>query len=272
MISINFYGRLGNHLWQYAVCRTVAEYNNYQFHIPRDFAGAFLNCDYGVAYDHTNKVYPFNGNHDGKQTYDKNLFNVEDNTRLDGYFQSEKYIVKNRENILKWFNIQENTKVIQDLNLDENTCIINFRGGDYANLKHVFLDQKYYTDSINALKNIKENLRFIVVTDDLNLAKSYFPHLDIYHFDVATDFMLIAKASYLIIPNSTFSWWGAWLNTNVKITIAPKYWLRHNISEGWWMPSDSLTTRFHYIDREGILSNYEECLNNITDLNYLDHY
>jgi hypothetical protein len=272
MISISLYGRLGNHLWQYAVCRTVAEKNGYDYHIPRNFLGNNLfNCSLGVDLDLTTSCYPHCNNHDGKQAYDPNIFKIKDFTRLDGYLQTEKYILNNKSDIMEWFKLKSNYNANLSI-LDDNTCVINFRGGDYKDKSHVFLHKKYYYDSITHIKQIKPNIKFIVITDDVEEAKKYFPEYDAFHFGIINDYAIVNSAKYLIIANSTFSWWAAWLNNNSKITIAPKFWLRHNISEGWWMPADSLTTGFHYVDRNGKLSNYDECLSEITDLNYQDHY
>lgn len=271
MISVSLYGRLGNHLWQYSVCRTVAEYNNYEYHIPKNFLGTMLfDCSLGVDRDQTSSCYPYCNNHDGKQKFDENIFNIKDFTKLDGYLQTEKYIINNKSKIKEWFNLKKNNI---DLNiLDDDTCVINFRGGDYKDKGHVFLNIKYYYDSMNYMKKINSKIKFIIITDDPEEAKKYFLQYPIFHFGIVGDYAMVNSAKYLIIANSTFSWWAAWLNENSKFTIAPKFWLRHNISHGWWMPADSLTTGFYYTDRDGKISSYDECLAEITQLNYEDHY
>lgn len=272
MISVSLYGRLGNHLWQYSVCRTIAEFNNYEYHIPRNFLGSMLfDCSLGVESDQTVSCYPHCNNHDGKQTYDPNVFNIKDFTRLDGYLQSEKYILKNKQKIKQWFTLKNKNNIDLSM-LTDDVCVINFRGGDYKDKPHVFLHLKYYYDSINHMKALNSNMKFVVITDDVEESKKYFPDYPVFHLGINHDYAIVNSAKYLIIANSTFSWWSAWLNENSKLTIAPKFWLRHNISEGWWMPADSLTTGFSYVDRDGKLLNYDECLSEITDLNYQDHY
>lgn len=272
MISVSMYGRLGNHLWQYAVCRTVAESNGYEYHIPRNFLGIMLfDCSLGVERNQTTTCYPRCNNHDGKQMYDPNIFTINDFTCLDGYLQSEKYILNNKINITKWFTLNSNHSVDLSI-LTDDVCVINFRGGDYKDKSHVFLHLKYYTDSIAHMKQINSNMQFIVITDDVEESRKYFPDYPAFHYGIINDYAVVNAAKYLIIANSTFSWWAAWLNTRSKFIIAPKFWLRHNISEGWWMPADSLTTGFHYVDRDGKLSSYDECLSEIADLNYQDHY
>jgi hypothetical protein len=122
------------------------------------------------------------------------------------------------------------------------------------------------------MKYVNPNIKFIIVTDDPEEAKNYFSDYPIYNYGMIGDFYAVQFAKYLIITNSTFSWWASWLNTCSKLTIFPKYWLRHNISEGWWMPSDSLTEGCIYIDRNGKIQTYNQCLLEISDINYKAHY
>jgi hypothetical protein len=52
-------------------------------------------------------------------------------------------------------------------------------------------------------------------------------------------------------------WWAAWLNKNVNEIIAPKYWARHNVSDGYWATGDSYTRGFTYMDR--MVFDFETC-------------
>jgi len=109
------------------------------------------------------------------------------------------------------------------------------------------------------LKN-NSNMKFLVITDDINLSKTFMPFdIPTVHVDVGFDFYVVNQAKWLIISNSSFGWWAAWLNTKCKEIIAPKYWARHNVSCGYWATGDSYTRRFSYMDREGIISNYDTC-------------
>jgi len=77
---------------------------------------------------------------------------------------------------------------------------------------------------------------------------------------VSVDYSILKNSKYLILSNSSFGWWAAWTNTIVKKVIAPKYWARYNVSNGYWSSGDSITRDWIWLDRNGIFSNYNKCL------------
>ena len=265
-------GRLGNHMWQYAVCRTLAEQNNYEFHIPRSFLGAeIFSCSLGVEQELVNQEYYdyFKNKSFMAQFYNPEILHLQDFTRLVGYFQSERYIIDNKKNIQEWFKLrQENVRLINELNLANEVCVIHFRGGDYKKILDVYLRLEYWQYSIAEMKKLHGEIEFIVVTDDVEAAHTIFPDFSIYSSTVSDDFYIISQAKYLILSNSTFSWWGAWLNQKCKTVIAPKYWMQHNQSEGWWAPGESITKGFNYICRNGRLFSSKECIDEFNSLGF----
>jgi hypothetical protein len=113
---------------------------------------------------------------------------------------------------------------------------------------------------------LNPNMKFLLITDDVQLANSFMPfEIQAVHVDVGFDYYVVNQAKWLIISNSTFGWWAAWLNENTNKIIAPKYWARHNVSDGYWSVGDSYTRCFTYLDREGNLSDYETCKNEATN-------
>jgi len=193
------------------------------------------------------------------QFYNERVFYISDYTRLEGFFQSERYLKKNRENILQWFALKENPNLYNFLGLDRDICVINFRGEDYKLYPHWYLSPNYWLKAAESIRRINPSINFVVITNDIEEAKIFFPHLPIFNFGVENDLFVISRAKYLIIANSSFSWWGAWLNQNSLLTIAPKYWLAHNAQTSWWSPSDAITSKFSYLDRAGLLQSYQEC-------------
>jgi hypothetical protein len=94
--------------------------------------------------------------------------------------------------------------------------------------------------------DIKSDFKFVIITDDVDYGHEYFPDYPIMCNSVTVDFTLLNKAKYLIIANSTFSWWAAWLNLD-NYVIAPQGWLNVNIDK--WKPSpyDIQTDKFIWI-------------------------
>ena len=146
--------------------------------------------------------------------------------------------------------------------LDENLCVINFRGGEYRGLSAVLLRKEYWKDSINHMLSINPNMNFLVITDDVECARYFMPfEIPTLHIDIGFDFYVVNQAKWVILSNSTFGWWAAWLNQKTNKIIAPKYWARHNVSDGYWSTGDSYTSCFTYIDRDGNLYDFDTCKN-----------
>jgi len=249
-ISISLTGRLGNHMWQYAVIRTIAEKNQCDFALHGDFLGkGIFDCDLGRKFN-IDDVNDVRMDQRG-QKYNPDLMNAKSGDHLIGNFQCEKYFLNNKENVKKWFSFNENYQPPKDI---KDVCIIVFRGGDYKTLmRSAFLKGDFYKFSMQKMRELHGNLKFMVVTDDPTEAKKHFVNTKIVHFDALRDLYLISHAKYLIIANSTFAWWGAWLNDRVETIIAPKFWFRYN-QDDVWTPHGAKTKGFTYMDRNGCWS------------------
>jgi hypothetical protein len=291
MITTNLTGNLGNHMWQYAVCRTIAEKLGYDWGINPSpshdyFAGqsqmTFMNVDFGKPVEGITKEF-----HETWRTIkhvddvnitmlNESLYSIEDNIIMIGHngakggiYQSEDYIIDRKEDIKKWFEIKTESKEHYDkllsdmgITLDENLCVINFRGGEYRGIPNVLLRREYWKNAIDHMISINPSMSFLLITDDVPCANSFMPFpIQAIHVDVGFDFYVVNQAKWLIISNSTFGWWAAWLNINANKIIAPKYWARHNVSDGYWATGDAYTRGFSYMDREGNLFDYETCKN-----------
>jgi hypothetical protein len=292
MITTNLTGNLGNHMWQYAVCRTVAQKLGYEWGInsspTHDYHNGmnqmyFMDVDFGkpiegeiTDFHEKWSHYLHNGDNVNVTRLDERVYSIPDNTRLigdngalGGIYQSEDYFIDIKEDVMSWFKMKpekslEYNDKLNELNivLDENLCVINFRGGEYRGIPNVLLRREYWRDSINHMLSLNPNMKFIIITDDSECAKSFMPFdIPTFHLDIGFDFYVVNNAKWLIISNSTFGWWASWLNTNVNKILSPKYWARHNISDGYWAVGDSYTRGFTYVDRQGNLFDYESCKN-----------
>ena len=295
MITTCLTGNLGNHMWYYVICRIVAEKLGYEWGVKSqsmyDYFGGmnqmyFMNVDFGKEviitgkdpgglwtfegipnrYSDINKQHTHNGDSCLINMYDGNVFNISDNTMVHMVSQSEDYLIDRKTDVIKWFEIDERYVIKYeeelkklDIKLDDNTCVINFRGGEFNSVPNLIPSRVYWENSINYMKGVNPNMEFIIISDDPQSASYYIPGVRCYHIDIGFDFYVVNKSKYLILPNSTFSWWAAWLNQSSKLTIAPKYWGRYNVSNGYWSLGDSYTRSFMYMNRDGELENYEKC-------------
>ncbi|OQX21754.1 MAG: hypothetical protein BWK75_02460 [Candidatus Altiarchaeales archaeon A3] len=287
---------LGNQLWNYVLTRIISKQKGCAFSIleREKFKGSqFIDIDFGVKllggispeggppyklpqgiknYYRERIENLLNTDIDISRT-DPNLFQIPPNTKFDGNCQSIKYLNGYRNNILDWIKIKDEYK---GYTTDDNTCIIHLRCGDFVGIKEVFLPPNYYKQAMEFIKKINNNIKFYCVTDQKNIAKDILPDVEIigssilnedddnkasHHYGgpISTDFSLLMNAKYLIISNSSFSWWAAYLNTNKTTVIAPKYWARYNTSNGYWSTSDIITDDFTYLDRHGKFFSADEC-------------
>ena len=155
---------------------------------------------------------------------------------LDGYWQNELYFSDIRELLLKELSPNSSMNDLGCAYLDSikksNSVSLHVRRGDYLNSKNInVLDVDYYLKAVDYIRKIIEKPTFYIFSDDLDWCKSSLLFLDdcVYVEGTQTeidDLKLMSFCQHNIIANSSFSWWGAWLNENPnKTVIAPKGWL-----------------------------------------------
>ncbi|MNQ97033.1 Glycosyl transferase family 11 [compost metagenome] len=167
---------------------------------------------------------------------------------LDGYWQSEQYFQTIETAIRNDFQVKvaPSNKNAETLNLIEktNAISIHFRRGNYesvpeVNKAHGISPLSYYQLAINHIVEKVNNPCFFIFSDDMQWVKENFQldfeHYFVDHNDDKTDYedmRLMYCCKHNIIANSTFSWWGAWLNPNPeKVVIAPKKWFNDETRE-----------------------------------------
>lgn len=272
---------LGNQLWCYATTRIIAQRKLYDFLITgrEHFKGLnLMDIDYGlpieekpaeVAYLKENMVRHSVNNID-ITPFDEKIWNVEDNTEIEGIMQSMKYIEDYKADVTEWLKIKPD-KVNLNYNRDDY-CVIHFRGGDYRSAGATLLPPVYYQRAADYMKNKNPNMHFVVVSDDVNYALQYFPWAEkggtarVAGYDkykashhiggpVEIDYAIINSAKNIILSNSTFGFWAAYTNNFNPDVIYPKYWFAHNYSDGYWSTADMLIKEWTHLDKEGNFGN-----------------
>lgn len=262
MIIVNLTGQLGNQMFQYALGRhlqmqgrKVSYYTGYYEHhpshdfaLPRIFgidlteasANQVLACREDrhrlidrirrKIFGKKEKVFSENGT---KSLAFKPEVFVLKNGLVDGYWQSEKYFLPIAEIIRKCFTFPEAAEKNKALSTEmqgNNSVSIHVRRGDYLNGFPV-MDENYYKPAMQYFLNKYKDTHFYVFSDDVAWCKGHLSAEMITFVDWNTgknspfDMWLMTQCKHNIIANSSFSWWGAWLNQhNGKEVIAPKKW------------------------------------------------
>lgn len=271
MISVYLNGRLGNNLFQYVFCRIAAVKQNCNFYIPKnkDESISFyrfcsqkllkpleISCESNPHYWTGEGLFNIDcGVNDGyinSFVGDININNVTNGTLLIEFYQSDYYMLEYRDIIINdWLKFNENVKInskelLEKYNVDEY-CYIHLRGTDYKTIPQYFLPISYYTKSIDYIKSIKPDMKFLVITDDIEHSKLMFPNFDIISNSTEIDFYLLSQSKYKIIPNSSFSWWASWLSEKNEVTIAPNNWFNYNSKIDTFLPSEIKTSFFKYL-------------------------
>lgn len=176
--------------------------------------------------------------------YEDDIFQTE-NCVFVGYWQTEKYFINIRTKILDCFSFNIHDRRLRDLGkqIKYNYIGVHVRRGDFLSVEmHNVCSLEYYFDAIKYMNNIYPNNKFIFFSDDIDWVEKNFRMENMLVckkelFDSYQDWYdmyLMTLCKGIIISNSTFSWWGAWLNlTPNKVVIAPRIWLNgedgHNI-------------------------------------------
>ncbi|MCL2051104.1 MAG: glycosyl transferase [Lachnospiraceae bacterium] len=188
---------------------------------------------------------------------DERLSVIADNTLIYGNMQDESYFGKYYQEMKSWLKVKAEFETYEYSR--ENLCIINMRGGEYFGHAEFTLRRRYWLKGMKQMRLIRPDMEFMVITDDVAAAAKILPEIKAYHFDIAKDFAIIKNAHYLLLSNSSFACIPAFLNEKVKYILAPKYWGRHNVSDGYWCGEQNIYRDFHYMDRKGRIFTAAEC-------------
>jgi hypothetical protein len=161
---------------------------------------------------------------------------------LDGNFISYRYFSVIENDIRQAFQLKDPLSdlsqiVLNDIKSKSNPVSLHIRRGDYASnpstfKMHGILSENYYKKACHLVSKITdEEPHFFIFSDDLEFSEKstdYISHKTIVKTNSESpyeDMYLMSMCQNHIIANSTFSWWGAWLNPREdKIVIAPRQW------------------------------------------------
>jgi hypothetical protein len=263
MIRIVLQGRTGNHLFQYALGRVLAQ----KHQVPLVLDASWFNPEGWAQVAHflslplqAKVVRPcslgsrilrkLTGKHHWEflriptfrekpadQSFDARFFDCPSDCLLFGYFQTPRYFTEIaeelREELRSLLNSSCPSRAIHRKLAEPGTVAVHVRRGDY--LQHsVFkvCDEEYYRASINQMRKEVSGAKFFIFSDDPAWCRSTFCDDDQIIVDSGEagknplyDIHLMSLASHHIIANSTYSWWSAWLGQSPsQRVIMPDRW------------------------------------------------
>lgn len=236
---------LGNQLFRYITTRIVALDKGYDFTLVGSgyFKGReFMNLDFGKDLN----PHPYVSIEDGGKIkvreniplweentpyYNPEINYLEDNTIIDGNFEDSRYWEHRMDEINKWLKVEI-------LNVPDDVCAIGFRGGEFYTVPELGLPHTYFMEAIEDMLKINPDMKFEVHTDDLELAREFFPDFKCTK-DIGVNWRSMRYAKHAIIANSSFYILPRLLKhfSSSAITISPKYWNRYNTKK-WDYPQN----------------------------------
>lgn len=240
MIDMKIMGGLGNQMFQWACARSMQEkYGHfirydlsfYENQTHRSFSlKSFPNIKFNTKPEQSSFPYQTNI----VDYFDYNKFTQPSNKYewyvMFGYWQSEKYFKENEDIIRKELDAGDEIKYNIEKKYNwlgsEDTVSMHIRRTDYvtSNGYHPVQPISYYEKALDLVQHEK----ILVFSDDIDWCKDTLP-FDNMEFAEGNsdleDLYLMSECDNNIIANSSFSWWGAWLNNNTsKKVIAPVNW------------------------------------------------
>jgi hypothetical protein len=235
------YGRLGNQLFQVGALIGYSHKHGIPWAVPE-------NWEHLHDFNYTFPTHPVIRGSEYKQFMEAGFEYKEipraDNINISGYFQSTKYF-EGADALVH--SIFSNPKDKPPLPMDTqdhhfiNTAI-HVRRGDYLSLPHFYcqISMEYYMEAIDIIYRLYDTKqKFFVFSDDIPWCKETLPeYFDVTYFSEGNtplqDLWLMSQCDCVVLPNSSFGWWGGWLATYAnqdKTAISPggKKW-------GWFQP------------------------------------
>ena len=234
MVTTYLQGGLGNQIFQVAAAYSLAKdnkdeaiFNFNSSHTPWQGEQAYkYKKNIFKEFTHKNvidykEIYEEKGHPYQKIEYKKDLM-------IKGYFQSEKYFLNHKQNVVDKLNkgLEEFKPAVENFlkGIKGKTIGVHIRRGDYAKLSyvHYICNKEYYEKAFNT---IFWDYTPIFISDDIEWCKQNFKGEFSPFKNELEDLTLLSLCDDNIIANSTFSWWGAYLNqSKIKTVIAPNKW------------------------------------------------
>ena len=263
MITCNVMGGLGNQLFQIFASMAYALEHNIKLVFPYEYK-IMARHTYWETFLNELKFFTTNNENHGLSNYDISLFPRyiertpkytpfpkfgQYNVFLSGYFQSYKYFQSSRTTLFKMIRLDKKKEMVKQkyphlfAGDDMDFISIHFRMGDYKDKRiyHPVMNYEYFENALryimeNKTKTAKTRALYFCENEDntyvgqkIGLLHAKYPDIEFVKVDDGIEdyeqLLIMSCLNHYIIPNSTFSWWGAYFNeSNDKIVCYPSVW------------------------------------------------
>jgi hypothetical protein len=227
-------GRLGNQLFWLGLLFAIRQRRGHEFYLPHNGEALWQGFDLDVASDGPDCDHVFH-EVDGSCNYDADVFGQPDGTSFIGYFQSYRYLEDCQPALLRFLRFKFSYRALGECILfsyrrkyRRPLVSLNVRRGDYLNpdAEDVWgnlAKDGYYERAVAA---IGHDVTYVVVSDDLPWCRQFFDLecVEFADFDPFTSMCILAGCDVNVVANSTFSWWGAYLNPRSEVYAPSRWW------------------------------------------------
>lgn len=268
MIIVNLFGGLGNQLFQIAAAINLSRIKNkeiiidesllnyfrfshkrvdlseiFEIHFKKKRQNNYLNIGIKKLILKFKYIIKFQSYYVNEINYSEFLESKSDKLEMIGYWQNLDYLTPYKNEILntirfKNFDIDE--KLLKKIE-QTNSVSLHIRRGDFLSKNNTVsygLPIEYYLKALNKLVKLEKKFNLFIFSDDKEWVKKEFvKYLSDFDYQIVStdqsykDFFLMVQCKHHIISNSTFSWWGAFLNDNKnKLVFYPEIWFKKNKS------------------------------------------
>ncbi len=236
MITMRLHGGMGNQMFEYALGLVLAKLNDTD-----------LRLDLSTYPDHVGRDYDLGGfpvtatlarlpqqvpNVKEKDfTFDPSILSMRGELLLDGYWQSENYFIAYEDLIRQSFTFVQPAKnqgLFKHIS-SVSSVAVSIRRGDYATNPHTtwwhgLTPLSYYQKAYTLIKQQEPHAQFFIFTDEPDWEGLRDFEGEVVRGDSHEHLKLMSSCKHLILSNSTFAWWGAWLSQRGGTKIVPKKW------------------------------------------------
>ena len=229
------HGRLGNQVFQIALLYAIRERRGHDFFLRRDGEAVWDCFDLAIPTEGPETTHRFEETL-GSCNFDPTVFEQPDGTGFHGYYQSYRYFEDCTASLRRFLRFDAGHRGFSEAMLrsyrrrhGRPVVSVHVRRGDYANpgFEDVWGDlarDGYYQKAVRA---IGDDVVYVVFSDDVEWCRRSLAlgasHVEFAEFDQCGELCMMTGCDVNIVANSSFSWWGAYLNPTSDV-YAPSRW------------------------------------------------